>query len=190
MSYRLAMNLRMRMVLLALGLVPAAGFAAEQVCDRSGSKSTASPDGAWVANVQEEVCSTPDGARAGITVVLSSATNPERVKRVFIMAVPRSRDDWPQIRWPSASAMEVRVPNLAESVNLLEPRFEGVAVTLHYCGDDPAARAERDGHREAVLAWQRSVTAWAAKRKADPDGAGPRPIRPSEPRLAPGRCTD
>lgn len=184
------MNAFLRSALVALCLAPSAGFAAEQVCDRSGSKTTPSPDGAWVANVQEEVCATPTGARAGITVVLTSATDPERLKRVFIMAVPRSRDDWPRIRWPTASAMEVRVPNLAESVNLLEARFEDVTVSMTYCQDDPAARAARDGHREAVLAWQKAVTAWVAKRKVDADGAGPRPPRPEEPRLAPGRCLD
>jgi hypothetical protein len=45
-------------------------------------------------------------------------------------------------------------------------------------------------YKAAVKQWQRDVTAWAARRKQDADGAGPRPPRPEEPRLSPGRCTD
>ena len=56
---------------------------AENECDRSGSKSTPSPGGQWVANVQEEVCATATGAAAGITVVIVSAKDPARSRRVF-----------------------------------------------------------------------------------------------------------
>jgi hypothetical protein len=176
--------------LLALVLAPVVVPAAEVRCDRSGSKSTPSPDGRWIANVQEEVCETPSGgAAAGITVVLVSAGDAARSKRVFIMPVPRSRDDWPRIRWPGPDAMEVRIPNLAEA-GPPEPEFGGVRITLVHCGDNPADRARLAAYREAVKQWQQQVSAWVKKRDEDAAAAGPRPPRPVEPVLAPGRCVD
>jgi hypothetical protein len=175
--------------LLAMSFVPAPLLAAETECDRSGSKTTPSPDGQWVANVQEEVCATPTGAAAGITVVLVSTKDPAHSKRVFIMPVPRSRDDWPSIRWEGPDAVEVRVPNLTEAAPP-EPAFEGIRISLAYCGDNPADRARLAANKTAVKQWQKDVTAWAERRKQDAEAAGPRPPRPEEPKLAAGRCID
>jgi hypothetical protein len=175
--------------LLSIAAVPATLHAEEPLCDRSGSIATPSPDGQWVANVQEEVCATPTGAAAGITVVIVSTHDPARSQRVFIMPVPRSRDDWPRIRWNSPTAMEVRVPNLSEP-SPPKPEFEGIRISLAYCGDNPQDRASAAAYKAAVQQWQKDVSAWAQKRKQDPDAAGPRPPRPEEPRLAPGLCTD
>ena len=174
--------------LLAACLAPAAN-AAEPECERSGSKTTPSPDGRWIANVQEEVCATATGAAAGITVVLVSTAEPAHSKRVFIMPVPKSRDDWPRIRWQGPDAMEVRVPNLSEP-SAPEPQFEGVRISLTYCGDNPADRAQMAAWKAAVKQWQVEVSAWAQRRKLDAATAGPRPTRPEEPALAPGRCND
>lgn len=164
--------------------------AAEQVCDRSGSKTTPSPDGRWIASVQEEVCTTVSGgAAAGITVVVSAASDANEAKRVFIMPVPRSREDWPRIRWPAPNSLEIRVPNLSEP-SPPEPQWNGIQVTLAYCGDDPVARQRLADYKAAVKQWQQDVSAWAARRKQDESAAGPRPPRPEEPRLPPGRCTE
>jgi hypothetical protein len=174
---------------LALAFAPAVLHAAEVECDRSGSRSTPSPDGQWVANVQEEVCATPTGAAAGITVVIEASKDPARSKRVFIMPVPRSRDDWPRIRWLGPAAMEVRVPNLSEAAPP-EPQFDGIRISLAYCGDNPEDRANLAAYKAAVKQWQKDVSAWVARRKQDPQTAGERPPRPEEPALAPGRCVD
>ena len=164
--------------------------AAELECDRSGSKTTPSPDGRWVASVQEEVCTTASGgAAAGITVVISAASDANAVKRVFIMPVPRSREDWPRVRWQGAAALGIRVPNLSEPAPP-EPQWNGIQVTLAYCGDDPAARQQLSDYKSAVKQWQKDVSAWAARRKQDEATAGARPPRPEEPRLLPGRCTE
>jgi len=173
---------------MAICSAPATLNAAEPECDRSGSKSTPSPDGQWIANVQEEVCATATGAAAGITVVLASASDPARSKRVFIMPVPRSREDWPRIRWSGAGAMEVRVPNLSEPTPL-ESQFEGIRISMAYCGDNPEDRARVAAYKAAIKQWQADVSAWAARRKQDAT-AGPRPPQPEEPVVAPGRCTD
>lgn len=164
--------------------------AAAVECDRSGSKTTPSPDGRWIASVQEEVCTTASGgAAAGITVVISAASDADVLKRVFIMPVPRSREDWPRVRWPSPTALEIRVPNLSEP-SPPEPQWNGIQVTLAYCGDDPVARQLLADYKAAVKQWQKDVSAWAARRKQDETAAGPRPPRPDEPRLPPGRCTE
>lgn len=171
-------------------LLPAACLqAAENICDQSETRSTPSPDGKWAANVQEEVCATPGGAAAGITVVLVPDRDASRGKRVFIMPVPRSREDWPRIRWQDSHALEIRVPNLTEAASP-EPLHEGIRISLAYCGDNPEDRARLAAYKAAVKQWQKDVSAWAAQRKQDEAAAGPRPARPEEPRLAPGRCID
>ncbi len=57
--------------------------AEEPLCDRSGSKSTPSPDGQWVANVQEETGPTPTGPAAGLTVRIAWASDTARSQRLF-----------------------------------------------------------------------------------------------------------
>jgi hypothetical protein len=181
--------MRLPMMALLIALLPLAGNAAERICDRSETTATPSPDGQWVANVQHEVCDTGAGAAAGITVVLASVKDPARSKRVFMMPVPRSRDDWPRVRWQDSNVVELRVANLSEAPPP-EPEFEGIRIVLAFCNDNPGDRAQLAAYKAAVLSWQKEVTAWAEQRKQDPDAAGARPPRPEEPRLSPGRCTD
>ena len=185
------MRTRLLMALLVLcpAALPTSVVAAETFCDRSETRATPSPDGQWIANVQEEVCATPTGAAAGITVVIAAAKDPARSKRVFIMPVPRSREDWPRIRWNAPAAMEVRVANLSEA-RPPEPQFEGIRISLVYCNDNPEDRARLAAWKVAVQDWQKVVSAWVEKRKQDAQSAGPRPPRPEEPRLSPGRCAD
>jgi hypothetical protein len=177
------------LILLLLTLTPAAANAAERICDQSESRTTPSPDGQWVAKVQEEVCDTGNGAAAGITVIISSTSDAAKSRRVFTMPVPRSRDDWPRVRWQGPNAVELRVANLSEAP-APEPQYEGIRITLTYCNDNPADRAALVAYKASVLQWQKDVTAWAEKRKQNPDAVGARPARPEEPRLSPGRCTD
>jgi hypothetical protein len=175
--------------LLLVLLAPLACAAQDTVCERSGSITTQSPDGNWTASVQEVACATASGAAAGITVELLSGKEAATVQRVFTMPVPRSRDDWPRVRWLSANAIEIRVPNLAE---VAPPRaeHEGIRISLTYCADNPEDRARLAAYREGVKQWQKDVSAWVKRRKEDEAAAGSRPPRPEEPRLSPGRCTD
>jgi hypothetical protein len=181
--------MRLSTMALLITLLPAAGNSAERICDQSETTATPSPNGEWVANVQHEVCDTATGAAAGITVVLASMKDPGLSKRVFMMPVPRSRDDWPRVRWQGSNAVELHVANLSEAP-APEPQFGGVRIALVFCNDNPGDRAQLVAYKAAVLAWQKEVTTWAEKRKQDPDAAGARPARPEEPRLSPGRCTD
>jgi len=159
-------------------------------CDRSESRRTPSPDGRWIASVQEEVCAGERSAAAGITVVVSAANDETHAQRVFITAVPRSREDWPRARWRNDGVLELRVPNLAEIASPPLAQYEGIRIELEYCNDAPEDRRRLADYKIAVKQWQRDVSAWAERRKQDADGAGPRPPRPEEPRLPQGRCTD
>jgi hypothetical protein len=182
------MRLALLPLLIAL-LPPLAQGAEETVCDRSNSLTTPSPDGRWTASVQEVACATPTGAAAGITVELHSSEDASLAPRVFTMPVPSSREDWPRVRWLSAAAIEIRVPNLAE-VAPPAPQFQGIAISLAYCGDNPEDRARVAAYKDAIKQWQKVVSAWVKRRKEDEAAAGPRPPRPEEPRVARGRCTD
>jgi hypothetical protein len=175
--------------LLIVLLAPLACGAEETACERSGSITTQSPDASWTASVQEVACATASGAGAGITVELLSGKDASKVQRVFTMPVPRSREDWPRVRWLSATAIEIRVPNLAE-VSPPRAEYEGIRISLAYCEDNPEDRARLAAYKEGVKQWQKEVSAWVKRRKEDEAAAGPRPARPEEPRLPPGRCTD
>jgi len=174
---------------MALLLWPVFSAGAEQFCDRSESRLTPSPDGAWVAKVQEEVCTTATGAAAGITVIIEAGNDEQRSKRVFIMPVPRSRDDWPRVRWMSPTALELRVANLSEA-SPPDPQFEGVNIVLAYCNDNPQQRAQLVAYKAAVKQWQKDVGAWVKLRKEDAAAAGTMPVKPVEPVLSAGRCLD
>jgi hypothetical protein len=183
------MNRLARTLLLLLALSFGA-VAHAQDCDRSESRLTPSPDGQWVASVQEEVCAGARGAAAGITVVIRSSSDESRAQRVFVTAVPRSRDDWPRVAWEGNALLRIRVPNLAEISDGPRDGFAGIRIELSYCGDAPEDRAKVAQYKVDVKQWQRDVSAWALRRKQDAATAGPRPPRPEEPRLPPGRCTD
>jgi len=173
-----------------LGLLMAARAFAAQDCDRSESIRTPSPDGQWIASVQHDVCAGAAGASAGITVYVARATDESRAQRVFVTAVPGSHDDWPRVRWEGNTLLQLRVPNLLEITDPPQSQVEGIRIELVYCGDNPDDRAKLAQYKLDVKQWQRDVSAWAARRKQEPEGAGPRPVRPVEPRLPPGRCVD
>ena len=180
--------MRIAATLLMLLIVPCApGWAADVDCDHSGAKTTASPDGHWVATVQEEVCATVDGAAAGVNVDLALASDSTHRSRVFSMRVPRSRDEWPRVVWTSPTSMEVWAPNLAE-IGLHVTDAGGVHVDLKYCGDNPTDRARRAEYQAALKQWMQDTTAWVQQKKTDPNSTTPRPKRPEEPVLTPSTC--
>lgn len=177
------------LVALALFAAPLGAHAAEQVCDASESKITASPEGKWTAQVQERVCSTDRGAAAAITVEVVPKDAPDKAQRIAATAVPRSRDEWPRAIWRSETLLEVWVPNLAHVLEV-KPGHEDVRVELKYCADDPEARQRVAQYQRDLKRWMEEVSAWAQERKRDPEGVGPRPKRPEEPRVPRRPCRD
>ena len=180
---------RVAMLLLLVALAPMAGRAAENTrdCEHSGTKTFNSPDGRWVATVQEEVCAIGTVTGAGIMVDLALASDASHAKRVFNMRVPRSRDQWPRVIWKSPTTMELWAPNRAE-ILAQEAQFEGVQIQLKYCGDNPAERAALAAYQDALKQWMKDTTEWAQKRKQDPAFSEPRPKRPVEPSYSSDSC--
>lgn len=166
---------------------PSARAAEPTDCDGSDSRITASPDGRFKASVQERVCAVGNRAAAAITVLLVDAKAPEKSASVASIAVPRSREDWPRAVWRDATTLELWIPNLTEMLTL-ESESQGVRIELHRCNDDPQARERVAAYKQAFEQWKRDTTAWVARRKQDPDGAGARPDRPREPQVPSGRC--
>jgi hypothetical protein len=176
-------------VLLTVVALPGFAAAAERACEQSESTVTASPQGRWSASVQHQVCDTGGGVAAAVTVYVGEAAAPLQGRRVAAIAVPRSREEWPRAVWRSESSLEVWVPNFA-TVLETSPGTGEVSVTLRYCGDDPEARARVAAYEGELKQWMQAVSRWAERRKSDPEGAGPRPVRPEEPRVTHRPCTD
>ena len=169
---------------------PSGALAADRACDQSESIVTVAPGGSLAASVQHQVCETAaGGVAAAITVFVGEAASPLDGDRVVAVQVPRTRDEWPQAVWRSQSLLEVWVPNLAKVLESTDT-YQGVSVHLKYCGDDPAARARVVQHEADMQQWMQDVSRWAQARKDDPQGAGPRPVRPEEPREASRPCSD
>lgn len=177
-------------VLVATALLPALAGAAERVCEQSETTVTKSPDGRLAASVQHQVCATASGGvAAGVTVFIGEAAAPLQGSRVLMLAVPRSREEWPRAVWQGNKALSLWVPNLAKVLET-RPAADDVTVTLKYCGDDAEARARVAGYQQEAQQWMQAVTRWSELRKQDAAAAGPRPVRPEEPRLTARACTD
>lgn len=187
--YDLPMRKSGCLLLLLMGPMAAAA-AAERVCEQSESTVVASPDGSRAASVQHQVCETnAGGVAAAVTVFVGAAAAPLNGERVLATAVPPSREQWPRAIWRGESRLELWVPNLA---NVLEvkPAAGEVQVVLRYCGDDPEQRARVARYPEQLQQWMDAVSRWAELRKQDPEKAGPRPVRPAEPRETARACRD
>jgi hypothetical protein len=178
--------------LLAAALPAAAAAPATEgdaECAGSAPHVYPSPDGRHRAAVQEQACVTADGgAAAAIVVIVAPDATPDDGRRALSIAVPRSREDWPRPRWRNATTLEVWVPNLAKLLGEVARQVDGIDVELHYCQDNPADRQAVVDHQAALTRWMQETTAWARRRKETPGSEGPRPQRPQEPRIAPGRC--
>jgi hypothetical protein len=177
-------------VLVAAMLAPAGAIAAEATdCDHSAAKTYPSPDGRWVASVQEEVCAVGNRAAAAVNVDIALAADSKHVGRVFSMAVPRSRDQWPRVIWKDPTALEVWAPNRAHILKQL-PALEDIRIELKYCGDNPEERAQVAAYQAAFRKWMQDTTAWVELRKRDPEDKTPRPQRPSEPSYSSDSCAN
>lgn len=189
--YSWRMTVRTLQILIALAACGGTALAdgAERVCEQSESTVTPSPGGSHAASVQHQVCDTGAGVSAAITVYVGEAAAPLKGGRVVSVAVPRARGEWPIARWRDERSLEVWVPNLAKVLET-QSAYGDVAVTLKYCDDDPEARQRVAQHEVDMQRWMEAVTQWAERRRQDPDAAGPRPERPTEPRARVRACTD
>lgn len=175
-------------LLLLIG--PVTALAAGLECEQSEAVITPAPEGQLEASVLHRVCATANGAAAAVSVYVGPAGAAQAEgERIAAVAVPRSRDQWPRAVWRSETLLEVWVPNLAHVLEV-RPAWREVQVQLKYCGDDPAERAAVAQYQVDLKEWMAAVTRWNEARFLDPDKAGPRPVRPSEPDARPRACRD
>jgi len=121
-------------------------------CERETISVLVSPDNAWVALVQEDLCN--DGgfvttitdtiqlARRELTETVQltrRAEEPKHENDVFAVDEHGRPENRPRTRWLSPQKLEITVPNLS-LVGLKRSSYEGVEVVVKYEPDDPAAR--------------------------------------------------
>jgi hypothetical protein len=101
-----------------------------------------SPDDKWVAMVQEEVCSGPGMASTGImeaVQIVARGQSPESSDDVFVMNGSGDPMRRPNIRWLSATLLQITVPNKS-LIGLNKKNYAGIDIVTKFEPDDPAER--------------------------------------------------
>jgi hypothetical protein len=131
-------------------------------CERETISMLVSPDNAWIALVQEGVCS--DGGFVTIstdTVRLARREAIDEIKLSPCQENPTSENDIlvvdyyghpenrPLIQWLSPQKLQITIPNIS-GVGLQKNSYEGVDIIVKHEPDDSAAREKwRREHRLA-----------------------------------------
>lgn len=120
-------------------------------CQRETISMSVSPDNAWIALVQEDICS--DGAFVTTitnTILLvrhdsieniplaAHAETPAHPNDIFTMDKP-GPENRPTIRWLSAAKLQVTVPNKS-LIGLKKDHYDTIEIVIKYEPDDPAER--------------------------------------------------
>jgi hypothetical protein len=184
------MRAALLMLIAATFTAAAVAADAERACDQSDSRVVPAPQGPYAASIQHQVCETDaGGVAAAITVFVGELSAPLQGGRVLAIAVPRSHDEWPRAVWRGPRNLQLWIPNFAKVLET-QTAWKDVAISLHYCHDDPGARARVAQHELDMKQWMQDVSRWAEARKSDAATAGPRPQRPEEPRVVNRPCSD
>jgi hypothetical protein len=125
---------------LAVTLVGAAKARAE--CQSELVSFLLSPDNAWAALVQEELCTGDGPASAGVTdtvQIVERGQEPTHLNDVFGVEEHGRPENRPLIRWLAARKLQITVPNLS-LIGLQKSRYAGVEISIKFEPDDPVAR--------------------------------------------------
>lgn len=121
-------------------------------CERETISMLVSPDNAWVALVQEGVCS--DGGSVTIstdTVRLARRDSIEKIQLTSRHEKPEYENDIlvvdyyghpenrPLIQWLSPQKLQITIPNIS-GVELRKGSYQGIEIVVKYELDDAAAR--------------------------------------------------
>src|SRR5437763_4070816 len=101
-----------------------------------------SPDDAWAALVQEEMCTGDGPASVGVTdtvQIIARGQEPTHLNDVFAVEEHGRPENRPLIRWLAARKLQITVPNLS-LIGLQKPQYSGVEISMKFEPDDPAAR--------------------------------------------------
>jgi hypothetical protein len=136
-------------VILVNTLAPARG---EVECQRETISAMVSPDNAWVALVQEGVCSdggfltistdTVQLARHDITDVVHLAPRPDKPEHdndILVVDYYGHPENRPLIQWLSRRELQITIPYIS-GVGLQKSSYQEVDIILKYESDDPSAR--------------------------------------------------
>jgi len=144
-----------RVISLTAGLALCNGIAMARgnvECERETISVLVSPDNAWVALVQEGVCS--DGvvvtvstdtvrlvrhATVGEIQLAPHAEKPDHENDVLVVDYYGHSENRPLIQWLSPRKLQITIPNIS-GVGLQKSSHEDVEIVLKYEPDDPAAR--------------------------------------------------
>lgn len=138
--WRLALGLGV-VLLTLLAVVWAITADWRDTCEHTIITRVPSPDGAWEARVDEDVCMFGLGGGAVIAgVQLVSTRDPARSADLLGVQTGGHEDERPRIAWTAPDILQVTIPNFLY-LKVLMRQFDGVRVELRFDPDDPAERA-------------------------------------------------
>jgi len=121
-------------------------------CQRRTISVLMSPDDAWVALVQEDMCSdgyfvttltdTVQLARCDTTAAVQLTWHPDKPKHendVFALDEHGQPENRPLTRWLSAQKLQITVPNKS-LIGFQKSNYERIEIVIKYEPDDPAER--------------------------------------------------
>jgi hypothetical protein len=137
----------LRIVTLAAGVMVSNGVAmarGELDCERETISALVSPDNAWVALVQEGVCSdggfvtistdTVQLARRDLTDTIQlapRAEKPEHENDIFVVDHYGHAENRPLTQWLSPRKLRITIPNIS-GVGLQKSSYQGVDIIVKY----------------------------------------------------------
>lgn len=101
-----------------------------------------SPDEAWAAIVQEELCTGDGPASTGVTdtvQIVARGQEPTHLNDVFGIEEHGRPENRPLIHWLAARKLQITVPNLS-LIGLQKSAYAGVEISIKFEPDDPVAR--------------------------------------------------
>jgi hypothetical protein len=143
-----------RALLLAMNALLISGDVIAQVsppCEREMIAKSSSPDGSWIAFIQEGTCTSGSVTVSTDTVRLAKRESFDEVHQrshvekaeyendVLVVDYYGRAENRPLLRWLSLSQLQITIPNIS-NVGLRKRSFQGVDILVTYDPDDPAAR--------------------------------------------------
>ena len=111
-------------------------------CHRLTIDTLASPDGAWVALVQEDTCIGDFPFTTGVTdtvQLVRRGKQPSSDNDVFAIEEHGRPENRPLLQWLSPKKLQISVPNKA-LIGLQKSNYAGVEIVIKYDPDDPEER--------------------------------------------------
>jgi hypothetical protein len=101
-----------------------------------------SPDGAWVAVIDEDTCDVGLLAMTDITAGVHLVSTKPPLRDIAVLGVDTGGhdDDRPRVGWSAPDVLRATV-GLRSILKVLTRQVEGVRVNVQFDPDDPAARA-------------------------------------------------